>query len=58
MAPVRLPRPKSDRDGKPAPVKEGPEEKLGPPVPVPLVGSMLMVAESVLNNLPNILLLL
>lgn len=52
--PVREPRPKSERDGNAAPVREGPEEKLGPPVPEPVVGSMLMVADSVLNSLPNI----
>lgn len=35
-------------------MRDGPPEKLGPPVE-PGVGSMLMVAESVLKSLPNIL---
>ena len=48
---VRLPRPKSESDGKDG--AADPPEKLGPP-PGP-VGSMLMVADRVLNSLPNMM---
>lgn len=49
MAVVRLPKPKSEREGKDGaadPVKLGPAP--GPP------GSIFMVADRVLNSFPNI----